>query len=363
MNEHVVKRDYSLSGALNAVAVETGLANAEWYKTHISRKRMKQLMQRSDQPATRDTLIWLGAMLLTGGAAVWLWPHLASVPLLLVYGLLYASGADSRWHEASHGTVFRTRWKNEALYQLSSFMIMRNPVVWRWSHARHHTDTIIVGRDPEIAVMRPPDIARALSNLLGISDGIASIGAMLRHAAGRLSEDEKDFVPTTERAKVYRVARIWLVVYAAVGAACVATGGILPALLVGLPRFYGIWHGVLCGVTQHAGLAEDVLDHRLNSRTVLMNPISRFIYSNMNYHVEHHMFPMVPYHRLPELHREIAHDCPKPYRGFIDAYREIIPTLARQLHDTSHYAHRVLPPSARPSPAPMRASPDLQAAQ
>ena len=35
-------------------------------------------------------------------------------------------------------------------------------------------------------------------------------------------------------------------------------------------------------------------------RTVLMNPVSRFIYWNMNYHVEHHMFPMVPYHALPQ---------------------------------------------------------------
>jgi fatty acid desaturase len=33
-----------------------------------------------------------------------------------------------------------------------------------------------------------------------------------------------------------------------------------------------------------------------------MNPVSRWIYWNMNYHVEHHMFPMVPYHALPRLH-------------------------------------------------------------
>ena len=59
------------------------------------------------------------------------------------------------------------------------------------------------------------------------------------------------------------------------------------------------------GVTQHLGLAEDVLDHRLNSRTVYMNPIFRFLYWNMNYHVEHHMFPLIPYHALPKLHEEI----------------------------------------------------------
>ena len=69
----------------------------------------------------------------------------------------------------------------------------------------------------------------------------------------------------------------------------------------------------LIGLTQHVGLAEDVLDHRLNSRTVYMNPMIRFIYWNMNYHVEHHMFPMVPYHALPRLHEVIKHDCPTPY--------------------------------------------------
>ena len=47
-------------------------------------------------------------------------------------------------------------------------------------------------------------------------------------------------------------------------------------MVVGLPRLYGAWHHVLTGVLQHLGLAENVSDHRLNTRTVLMNPISRF---------------------------------------------------------------------------------------
>ena len=33
------------------------------------------------------------------------------------------------------------------------------------------------------------------------------------------------------------------------------------------------------------------------TRTVYMNPISRFIYWNMNYHIEHHMYPLVPFPR------------------------------------------------------------------
>ena len=61
-----------------------------------------------------------------------------------------------------------------------------------------------------------------------------------------------------------------------------------------------------------AGWPKTSLDHRLNSRTVYMNPVFRFIYWNMNYHVEHHMFPMVPYHALPKLHELIKHDLPAP---------------------------------------------------
>ncbi len=70
--------------------------------------------------------------------------------------MLYGGSSDSRWHEAGHGTAFRTGWMADALYQLASFMVLRRPTVWRWSHSRHHTDTIIVGRDPEIVQPRPP---------------------------------------------------------------------------------------------------------------------------------------------------------------------------------------------------------------
>jgi fatty acid desaturase len=39
--------------------------------------------------------------------------------------------------------------------------------------------------------------------------------------------------------------------------------------------FFAARHHVWTRLTQHAGLAEDTLDHRLNSRTVYMNPVSR----------------------------------------------------------------------------------------
>jgi fatty acid desaturase len=341
-------RDYSLVGRESETAQERGLSYANWYASPIPRKQMKQLMQRRDGPAIRDTLIWLGSLAVFGGLGVYFWGSWWAVPFFAVYGVLYGSATDSRWHECGHGTAFKTRWMNNVVYQIACFMILRQPTVWRWSHTRHHTDTIIVGRDPEIAVPRPPDFSGLFLSLFALKSGPKELRSVVLHAFGRLQPEEKTFIPEMERPKVFLVARVWLAIFAAVIALAIVTHSWLPPVLVGLPTFYGAWFYLMTGLTQHAGLAEDVLDHRLNSRTVYMNPVFRFLYWNMNYHIEHHMFPMVPYHNLPALHEAMKADTPPPYPSVIAAYREIIPALLRQRRDPTWHVQRVLPASARP---------------
>jgi fatty acid desaturase len=343
-----IKRDYSLIGPSGALAAEQGLVAAEWYHTDVPRKRMKQLMRREDAPAIRDTVIWCALLVGFGLGGYWFWGSWACVPFFLGYGVLYGSASDSRWHETGHGTAFKTQWLNDAVYQVASFMNMKEATFWRWSHARHHTDTIVVGRDREIAAMRPPDVLRLAVNLTGIREAIRTVASVGRHAAGRVTAEEVTFIPDTERRRVYREARVWTAIYLTVIAAAIYLGSWLPLMYIGLPTLYGFWLGYLFGVSQHAGLAENVLDHRLNSRTIYMNPLFRYLYWNMNYHVEHHMFPMVPYHALPQLHAELGHDMPAPYTSLIAAYREILPTLWRQLRHPDYYVRRELPASASP---------------
>lgn len=344
----MAKRNYSLLGADAKAAVEAGLSASEWYHTDIPRRTMKELMKRSDRPAIRDTIVLFGAMAVFSGLAIALWPSWWSAPFWLTYGTLYGSAMDSRWHECGHGTAFKTRLYNDWLYEVASFCMIRNPVTWRWSHARHHTDTVIVGRDPEIAVMRPPDFARIVANFFGLVDAWIGWARMFYNASGRVHPEEASFIPEAEQPRVVRTARIWVAIYAATIALALATWSVVPLLLIGLPRLYGAWHHVMTGLLQHGGLADNVTDHRLNSRTVYMNPVSRFIYWNMNYHVEHHMFPMVPYHRLPELHEAIGHDLPEPNRSIAQAFAEMWPALRRQLRYEDHFVLRALPATAKP---------------
>ena len=166
INNLIMKNKYSLLGSSEHKDVK----NVRWFRPEVDINDIRILMEKSDKLALRDTFIWFGVMAITVYIAILLSPSWVSVPFWMIYGVLYGSAADARWHECGHKTAFKTLWMNEVVYQIACFMMMRNPIAWRSSHVRHHTDTIIVGRDPEIVAMRPPDLRRIILNLFGIID-------------------------------------------------------------------------------------------------------------------------------------------------------------------------------------------------
>ncbi len=267
----------------------------------------------------------------------------------LIYSVLYASTSDSRWHETGHGTAFKTDWMNNALYEIASFMVMRESTVWRWSHTRHHSDTIIVGRDPEIAVPRPPDVKAIIMSFFNLRVYPKYFRHILLHSTRPHVCRGENLHPRDGVSQgLSQGARLLSPFMPSSLGSPFTSRSMLPLLFVGLTNLFGTWLLVTYGITQHAGLAENVLDHRLNCRTVYMNPIHRYLYWNMNYHVEHHMFPLVPYHALPKLHAAVKDDCPTPYPSLFAAWREIVPAVLRQVKDPAYHVKRRLPePKAR----------------
>ena len=251
-------RDYSLVEAAKSGAQNDG--GVSWFRPRIEPATIRALMEKSDAIATRDAVLWIGFMAFSAGIAIALWPSWWSVPFWLIYGVLYGSGADSRWHECGHKTAFRTAWKNEVIYQIACFMMMRNPAVWRASHVRHHTDTIIVGRDPGIIALRPPDLWDIALKFIGVVEVAQASKRMALHASGRIHEEEACYLREQDYPKVFLIARIWLMIYGATLAVTLWFGTLIPVLLIGLPRIYGAWHHVMTGLLQHLGLAENVTD-------------------------------------------------------------------------------------------------------
>lgn len=104
--------------------------------------------------------------------------------------------ADAKWY-APHVRL------NNTLYEIASFVVMRESVVWRWSHARHHSDTIIVGRDREIALQRPSSLLKLALKFVNMPTFFLYFQAILRHAFGRVTEEERAFIPESEFGKVF----------------------------------------------------------------------------------------------------------------------------------------------------------------
>ena len=121
---------------------------------------------------------------------------------------------------------------------------------------------------------------------------------------------------------------------------------VVPLLLIVTPRLYGAWQMSMTGVLQHLGVANNVTDHRLNTRTLMIGPINRFLYLNMNYHVEHHMFTMIPYYKLPAIRELIKQDLPEAELGIFAAYKRLLPPLWEHLADNKAVIVYDLPKNA-----------------
>jgi fatty acid desaturase len=166
---------------------------------------------------------------------------------------------------------------------------------------------------------------------------------MVLHALGRPTRMARRVVTEAEWPALFWAARGALLLWLVPIALSVAMKSWLPVLLFGLPRFYGgalVW---LFVVTQHAGMATDVTDHRLNCRSLRLNPVLSFLFMNMESHTEHHVYPNVPFHALPRLRRLMAPHMPPPYRGLWGAWKEILPALRAQRRDPRYFVRRELP--------------------
>ena len=124
----------------------------------------------------------------------------------------------------------------------------------------------------------------------------------IKHAFGVTTEVMKVCIPENKKSICRWSARSHVFIWVATISISIIFQSWLPLLFIVLPNFYGKNIVMMMGLTQHAGLAEDVKDHRFTTRSVYLNPILSFLYWHMEYHVEHHMFPSVPSYNLPKLH-------------------------------------------------------------
>jgi fatty acid desaturase len=329
------------------------VAIVDWYRTPLPSALFKSLHERSDFRAFVQTGGFLAIAAGTGTLAFWSWSHWSwpyTVLCVFLHGMVsnfYINGM----HELGHGTVFKTRALNAFFVRVVSFFGWNHPDMFNASHQRHHRYTLHPPDDQEVilpvTLTVKNFVEQAICNPRGL---IWVVKYSWRIAAGRIGSEggwEAICFPV-DQPQLRRAPILW--------ARCLLGGHIVIALvslyfglwiipvLVSCAPFIGGWLFFLCNNSQHVGRHDNVPDFRLCCRTILPNPLVRFLYWQMNYHTEHHMYAAVPCYNLKRLHEAIRHELP-PCHGLIGAWREIGAIMRQQAANPAFKPEIVLPPT------------------
>jgi fatty acid desaturase len=293
-------------------------------KDLFTREEIRALTERSNLRGFIAVGFTWGVIVATLASMAWAagMPLHVSVPVFAV-GLVILGGRQLAlailMHEASHGTLFRSKWLNDVLADWACARPIWNDVQkYRAHHFVHHrktglpedTDLSLVTGLPCSRGSMWRKFARDLSGYTGLK---FLFGRVLMDAGviewtvasdvKRLPREGRawhDYVRDLAR-NGWRAAVAQLVLF-----------GI--AWLAGAPWLYGMF--VLSYVTpfplilrirsmaEHA-CTEQTADMFRNTRTTRAGLLARMTVAphHVNYHVEHHVMAAVPFWNLPRMHR------------------------------------------------------------
>lgn len=296
-------------------------------RIYVAPETIKALNVRSDIIGTLFFFLHVCVLLVSGSIVILAFSYgwyFSSFFVLLFYGTFFSFlGWAGLSHELAHGTVFKTIYLNKITLSIVSFLLWNNKTYFKYSHALHHKFTLKSDKDYEVRV--PVRVNRALL-IVGFFSGIHDFYKVFRFTiknafnvvegplANSVFEDGG-----SKRKNLVQDARMILIGHILLSMVLLSFN--LPEIIVltTFGNFISPSLSKLLGFCQHIGMESDVDDLRLSTRTIIIPKFLSFFYWNMNYHLEHHAYPNVPFYNLPLLHEELKHDTPAPLVGFLNA--------------------------------------------
>jgi len=324
---------------LRTVSVSTrsqsATANAAGSEGELfSSGQLARLNERSDSKGLRQ-LTWHIGLLLAGGL-LWGLP-LAGIepgglvipwPLRLVGLLLLGLGLAFSFcvmHESGHRTAFVSRQLNDTVAWWAGVLSFYNADFYRRYHQWHHRYTHLPGLDPELEDTPPDGLA---SYILELSAIPWWIGKFRGHLAGLRGDfTGRPYIPAEAIPAVRRSIQLQFCVYGVLLLASIPAGNgflfwfwALPlALAQPLLRFVMM--------AEHGG-CPFVPQALRNTRTTLTLWPLRLLMWQMPFHVEHHLYPSLPFHSLARAHALLAPRIDHLDRGYLAVHRGFLANLA-----------------------------------
>ena len=288
----------------------------------LDRKTIRELMRRSNLAPLRRLALCLTALGFLGylyvGAIGTRW----FLPALVLFGSALSLTVYSLSHECSHGTVFRSRWLNEAIFWATSLMFGQEVLYRRYSHAAHHTHTMFVGYDAQLPFPQPARLKTYLLWYTGLIYHTQFLKILFFHSFGRFSDKTRSFTPPEELPRMARNTRLFIVIYAMAAAASWYFSTAFLVWIWLLPKLAGDPVMLAYAGSQHFEKEENTTDLRRSTRSLRPNWLIDLFYWNMSFHIEHHIYPTVPFFALPTLNARLRNHLPEP-QGILSATRDI----------------------------------------
>jgi fatty acid desaturase len=283
------------------------------------------LTRKRNAPALRNFAMHMFLIAATG---IWvangwvLWPLALAV---LGISLIFLFTLE---HECSHNTAFSGRWLNQIVGRAAGLIVLV-PLDWfRFFHFEHHRHTNDPAKDPELASAKPETWPELIWYLSGLPLWWSMIVQIWRNACGRPGAS---YIPRQANRRLQAEAVITMLVY-----------GLALASLTVSPMVFWLWLlPIMIGqpflrlylLAEH-GRCPQVADMFANSRTTLTSRFVRFLAWNMPYHAEHHAYPAVPFHRLPELHALARPHLSVVQDGYVEFSRDYAGALGKETSTT-----------------------------
>lgn len=312
----------------------------------FTREEIAQLTERSDAMGW-CALLFTWATIAAVLAVLARWPH----PLVWLAALVILGGRQLSlaimMHDAAHGTLFQSRWCNEVLADYACGSAVGIDIKrYRQHHLAHHGKAGSAD-DPDHSLSAPFPATRAalarkcLRDLSGISGVKREFGLLLMHL-GLIR-----WTVASEVVKLPQQGRRWPD-YLREGARNMwkplAFQATLLALLAaaGHAWLYLAWLGAYLSTYSLFMRIRSMAEHACtspgpdalhNTRTTRAGLLARATVAplRVNFHIEHHLMPAVPYFRLPAMHRLLrARGTLAPPPGYLHVIARVC-APARQL--------------------------------
>lgn len=267
----------------------------------LSHDALRDLQARSDVRGTVRLAVHVACLIAAGWwvatATGWL-----TLPAVFVLGLVQVA-LFAPAHETMHQTAFASRRANAVAGWLTSAPSLLNAQFYTAFHLAHHRHTQIPGLDPELFSPPPETVGGYVSRVLGLPFWRLRLTVVFDSWRGDLSA--YPYVTEAAAPAIIRSVRAMSLVLAggAIGSA-VLFGWTTPLLFWIGPQLLGQPPLRAYLLAEHTGCTHD-RDGLTNTRTTLTAWPVRLLMWNMPFHAEHHLYPSIPFHRLPDAHAKI----------------------------------------------------------